>query len=242
MKKIVNIVYFLVGLSLLTFLSLTNNKERSKIVCNGLSITVDTRGDLFFVDQEMVEELLLESEDSIVGKLFEDINIFLLEDFVEEHPNVAKAELYLALNGVLCANVKQRKPVARVFEEKQSYYLDSNIEPIPLSDKYSARVLHVYCDEITEARKKVLKTVLTFMEEDAFFKAQLTALEFDENDEILIYPRVGDHEIILGKAQDIEKKFEKLKVFYRQGLEKVGWDRYSQINLKYENQVVCTKR
>ena len=75
-----------------------------------------------------------------------------------------------------------------------------------------------------------------------FLKAQITALEFDDKDEIIMYPRVGDHKIILGKAQNIEEKFEKLKIFYRHGLEKVGWDRYSHINLKFENQVVCTKR
>ena len=53
---------------------------------------------------------------------------------------------------------------------------------------------------------------------------------------------MGSHKIILGSAHDLEKKFEKLKVFYRKGLEKVGWDRYQTINLKFENQVVCTKR
>ena len=73
-------------------------------------------------------------------------------------------------------------------------------------------------------------------------KAQITAIAFDEKNEIVLYPRVGDHKIILGVAGDFKNKFEKLKVFYRQGLGKVGWDRYSMINLKYHNQVVCTKR
>lgn len=242
MKKILNIVYFLVGVSLLIFLSLTSRENQSEIICNSLSISIETKGGLFFIDEEMIEGLLLESEDSLLGKSFEDINIYLLEDFVEEHPNIEKAELYLALNGTLCVDVKQRKPIVRVFEEEQSYYLDSKTEPIPLSDKYSARVLQVYWNEITPARKEILKTVLTAVEDDEFFKAQITALEFDENDELIIYPRVGDHKIILGEAQNIEEKFEKLKVFYRHGLENVGWNRYSHINLKFENQVVCTKR
>jgi len=166
----------------------------------------------------------------------------LLEEFINKHPNIEKAELYLAISGKLCVNVKQRKPVARVFEKEQSYYLDSDISPIPLSDKYSARVLQVYWSEITAHRIEILTVLLDLINQDEFLKAQITAFEFDKTDEVIMYPRAGDHKIILGKVENTAEKLEKLKVFYRQGLEKVGWERYSHINLKFENQVVCTKR
>ena len=40
-----------------------------------------------------------------------------------------------------------------------------------------------------------------------------------------------------------EEKFEKLKMFYTEGLNKTdGWNKYSTINIKYKNQVVCTKK
>ena len=111
-----------------------------------------------------------------------------------------------------------------------------------MSDKYSARVIQVYWSELTESRREMLSGVLKLIDKDGFLKAQITSIEFDENNELIVYPRVGEHKIILGKAQDLVKKFEKLKIFYRQGLEKIGWDRYSHINLKFDNQVVCTKR
>jgi cell division protein FtsQ len=212
------------------------------VKCEAIEIQVDTEGDLFFVNAEMVEGLLLEMEDSIIGKTYEDINIYLLEEFVDEHPNITKAELYLTIDGDFCVEVKQRKPLVRVFEEEQSYYLDEEITVFPLSDKYSARVLQVYWSEMTEVRRGILSDILKFIDADDFMKAQITAIEFDENDELTMYPRVGEHKIILGDAQDLIKKFEKLKVFYRQGLEKIGWDRYSHINLKFDDQVVCTKR
>jgi len=130
----------------------------------------------------------------------------------------------------------------RVFEENDSYYLDQEIMQFSLSEKYSARVLQVYWSEITEERKTILASVVDLIDADEFLKAQITAIAFDETDELIVYPRVGDHKIILGEAQNLVKKFEKLKVFYRHGLEKVGWDRYSHINLKFKDQVVCTKR
>ena len=242
MKKFLNIIYFLCVAALLVFLSFTSRKGLGGVQCESIEIQVNAEGDLFFVNAEMVEGLLLEMEDSIVGKTYEDINIYLLEEFVDEHPNIAKAELYLTIDGEFCADVMQRRPLARVFEEEQSYYLDEEITVFPLSDKYSARVIQVYWSELTESRREILSDVLKLIDSDDFLKAQITAIEFGENDELAMYPRVGEHKIILGEAQDLVKKFEKLKIFYRQGLEKVGWDRYSHINLKYDNQVVCTKR
>jgi cell division protein FtsQ len=39
------------------------------------------------------------------------------------------------------------------------------------------------------------------------------------------------------------EKFEKLHTFYLQGLNTTGsWNKYSVINLKFKNQIVCTKK
>tara|TARA_B100001093_G_scaffold517595_1_gene599633 strand:- start:15870 stop:16517 length:648 start_codon:yes stop_codon:yes gene_type:complete len=210
--------------------------------CGKVQIQVDTEGDLFFINNEMVEEMIFSKEDSLIGKAYEDINIYLLEEFVNEHPNIKKAELYLTLDGTLSIDVKQREPLVRVFEGNESYYLDEEMNQFALSDQYSARVLHVYWNELTAFRVEILGSLIELIDSDKFLKAQITGIVFDENNELVVYPRIGGHKIILGEAEDFRNKFEKLKVFYRQGLGKVGWDRYSMINLKYHNQVVCTKR
>ena len=242
MRKFLNITYFLLIIAMLSFLSWTSRESLNDVACQKVEIQVDTEEGLFFVNAEMVGAMLLEKEDSILGKTYEDINIYLLEEFLDAHPNIKKAELYLTIDGNLCVDVKQRKPIVRVFEENDSYYLDEEIMQFSLSEKYSARVLQVYWSEITDERKTILASVVDLIDADEFLKAQITAIAFDETDELIVYPRVGDHKIILGEAQNLVKKFEKLKVFYRHGLEKVGWDRYSHINLKFKDQVVCTKR
>ena len=242
MRSFLNISYFFVIVAVLLYLSWSSLYSLDLQKCNNVQIQVDTEGDLFFINAEMVEEMIFSKEDSLIGKAYEDINIYLLEEFVNEHPNIKKAELYLTIDGNLCIDVKQRKPLVRVFQEKISYYLDEEIMQFPLSEIYTARVLQVYWSEITEVRRAILASMIELIEKDEFLKAQITAIEFDETDQLTIYPRLGEHKIILGDAQDLVKKFEKLKVFYRHGLEKVGWDRYSHVNLKFENQVVCTKR
>jgi cell division protein FtsQ len=46
----------------------------------------------------------------------------------------------------------------------------------------------------------------------------------------------------VGSADNLDEKFHRLIVFYTRGLSQTGWDKYSQISVKYRNQVVCTKR
>ena len=242
MRSFLNISYLFLIVTVLFYISWSSLFYLDLQKCSKVQIQVDTEGDLFFINTEMVEEMIFSKEDSLIGKAYEDINIYLLEEFVNEHPNIKKAELYLTLDGALSVDVKQREPLVRVFEGNESYYLDEEMDKFALSDHYSARVLLVYWDEITQSRVKILDPLIDLIDSDKFLKAQITAIAFDKNNEIVLYPRVGGHKIIMGEAEDFKKKLEKLKVFYRHGLRKVGWDRYSMINLKYQNQVVCTKR
>ena len=62
------------------------------------------------------------------------------------------------------------------------------------------------------------------------------------NGDMELVPRVGDHTILIGDDQQIHEKFEKLFLFYMEGLNKAGWNKYKVINLKYKDQVVCTKK
>ena len=74
-----------------------------------------------------------------------------------------------------------------------------------------------------------------------FLKAQIEQVYVDKTGEFELFPRVGNHIIVFGNAEDIDKKFERLLIFYRNGLSKTGWNKYNVINIKYENQVVCSK-
>lgn len=242
MKRALKVLSLLGLIFSLVIVSWKGGDSREKLSCNKVGVQVDTQDDLYFITQEMVLDSMRSNEDSLLGKPLEDINIYLLEEFVDANENIEKAELYLTITGELHAEVKQRKPVLRVFEGENSYYLDENLSQFPLSENYSARVKLLYWSEATEERKVMLVKLLDAIESDDFMDAQLSAIEFDEMNQIVLYPRVGEQKIILGEAIDIEKKFEKLKIFYQQGLEKIGWDRYSLINLKYKDQLVCTKR
>ena len=56
-----------------------------------------------------------------------------------------------------------------------------------------------------------------------------------------LVPRTGSHTVIFGSPDDAEEKLAKLLTFYRRGLRNIGWEEYRTINVKYKEQVVCTK-
>ena len=75
-----------------------------------------------------------------------------------------------------------------------------------------------------------------------FWKAQVEQIDVARDGEISMVPRVGDHLLILGTADNVENKLERLMNFYEKGLDNIGWNKYRSISVAYENQVVCKKR
>lgn len=82
----------------------------------------------------------------------------------------------------------------------------------------------------------------TYLQKNAFWNKQITQIHINRQEEIELIPAVGNHQILFGNIENINQKFNKLMTFYEKGLNKTGWNEYSEINLKYNKQVVCTKK
>lgn len=59
--------------------------------------------------------------------------------------------------------------------------------------------------------------------------------------EIELVPRVGDHIVLLGEIDGYLVKLDKLATFYRHSRGWEGWQQRVCLNLKFDNQIVCTK-
>ena len=84
--------------------------------------------------------------------------------------------------------------------------------------------------------------VASFVANDTFWSANTQQIFVNELQEIELVPRVGDHRILIGDTTDLQNKFHRLFMFYQKGLSTTGWNKYSLINLKFKDQVVCTKK
>lgn len=231
--------------------------------CGAVKIAVSQSGGDFFISENDIREYIALTADSLEGEPLGRINIHFLEDLISGNPYVKNAAVYSSIDGVVHIEVTQRKPIARVQNAAhQQWYLSEDGRMMPVSPGKPAGVLfvsgvipEVYDPEVrldipelkTAADSALSETIMykvfqiaSAIDKDAFLKAQLEQLYYNREGDFELVPLVGKQLIIFGDADAVGEKFDKLKVFYQQGLPKEGWDKYDTINLKFEHQVVCT--
>ena len=264
-KKILVTVLWIIALSgLMTSLAFVNKKER-EVKAENIDITVSTTGQNDFVDEDDVKEFFNERQDKLLNAEVKNIDINALEKALNSHPAIENADFSVDVNGDIKINVKQRTPLVRVLTMGgESYYIDTQSKLMPLSDKYTARVLVVngeihepysrrYMFSVNDIAKNEIFSEVSLLDDiyemanyitkDTLLNSLIHQLSINKEKEFEMYPSIGNHKIIFGDATDIAEKFEKLKLFYREGLNKTdNWNKYSTVNLKYKNQVVCTKK
>lgn len=239
-------------------------KTHRETILQGIVVSIDRTGENFFVNEKQVETLV-SNFGYVAGNTYIDsVDISKLETTLEGNPFINDSEVYTTLNGTLRIDVEQRKPILRIFSQNgESFYIDENGWVMPLSPLFTSRVpiangniqsnlasvvnknIAALADTSSNFMVKQLgalfKTV-EYISNDPFWKAQFNQLFVNADREIELIPRVGDHRIIIGNEEDLAEKLNKLMVFYEKGLSKTGWNEYSVINLKFKNQVVCSKR
>jgi cell division protein FtsQ len=85
--------------------------------------------------------------------------------------------------------------------------------------------------------KNILQ-LITNIRKDEFWNAQIAQLDIDSKARITMFPQVGDEKIEFGKPVDMDVKFKKLMIFYKEILPRTGWNKYDRVNLEYEGQII----
>lgn len=227
--------------------------EHKKTTCKSFEITIDYENADPLISKDAIKEKIYESFDSLQGKRLVDINLVQIENMVNEIDFVENADVYTTITGKINISVTQRKPIVRIVNESgNSYYLDQSGKAIPTNQGYPSRVLiangfieNKYTDTLSIRNNILLAEIFqlaSYIHNDPFLKLQIEQIYVTKNGEYEFVPKVGRHIIIFGGIEDMEVKFKKLVVFYRQGINNAGWNVYKSINLKFENQVVCAKK
>jgi cell division protein FtsQ len=264
-KKIALITFWcLLGIGLVLTMGFVNH-EQEALLCSSLDVKVNQDNDLYFLDKIDVEKLIHDRGDAIQGEPKSEINVTEIEKALNSHEDIANAEVYVTIDGKVKVEVQQRRPIIRLFNSNgESYYLDETGRPMPLSDKYTAKVLiangnivepfasrymynmkDISKDTLLKKSSKLdeLFAMANYINADEFWKAQIQQIYINNDKEMELVPTAGDQRIIFGDTTDMDAKFKKLMTFYQQGLNTTGWwDKYSIINLKFSDQIVCTKK
>ncbi|HLT08922.1 MAG TPA: hypothetical protein VK014_15440 [Cyclobacteriaceae bacterium] len=242
---------FLISLMVLFMLGLIAFVERrgADKRFEDLEVYVQGISDVYFVDEKEIRQMV-ESEFPLLrpGISLKEVSIEKIEDKVESHPFVKNAEVFKDLKGKVVIKIDQYRPIARVVRPAAPHgYISSEGVVLPTSPKYATRVLtlegpmaeaFLTMDNVAEEHSDLLE-LIHFIEQDKFWKAQIAGMEIARNKDIKLHQQVGKQVIEFGKPTDIEEKFKKISLFYKEILPSKGWDAYQRVNVKYKDQIIC---
>lgn len=218
--------------------------------CKGVRVEIFGDNLNYFVNKNDVYNVVKKyGGDTTINSPIASINLKQIEQDLKKLIWIQTAELFFDNNNILKISLKESMPVARVFTNVgNSFYVDSTSKLLPISAKFSAR-LPVFTGfvgngvTITKADSvclKEIKQISIKIINDSFLMAMIEQINILPEGYYEMIPKVGNQIIVLGDAKNVDTKFEKLKLFYKKVTPVVGWNKYSKINLQFENQIVTS--
>lgn len=260
--KIKNILLWVVLVGYMVAILGFVSERNHAVVCEKMKIVISNADVNHFLKSKDIELVLANNRINPLGVPLEKINTSKIEKLILKNPAVIRAAAYTNLQGELVINVEQCRPILRVINDNmQQYFLDEKGRLIPYHSQFCAYTLvangninepfpvntsrNIYYSKRDSALKPNviydLHKIAKYIDGDDFWRAQIEQVFVNGKGEFELVPRMGAHTILFGRVNNMEYKFKKLKSIYYT-FNQIGWNDYKTINLKFKEQVICTKR
>lgn len=259
MKKVLHISLMIILLAgtfiLVSFADQKHRVHRYK----SFKIEVLNETDDALITEKEIREMMAEKFGNVEGAMISMIDLVEMEKMAADNPYISVCEVYQTVSGELIMKVRVRAPLVRIINEQgQQFFIDRNGYMVPVSFRHPSHVVvangkipdRFIAIDRTEKPLSVLPdssvlwqiySVALGIEKDSFLKSFIDQIYITEHKEIELVPKFGSHEILFGTAENSVQKLENLKTFYLEVMNRIDWNTYKSINLKYNNQVVCSK-
>lgn len=235
-------------------------KSQEEVVCQGLEVVITDSTGHYFISPDDIKALFSSKSTNVKGKPLSTIDMKMMEKRALSNPFVASAVVYATIDGRIRMDIQQRNPVVRIINySNEHFYVDQSGGFMPIGESYATRIpvaSGFIFDKMTQmslgfsapAPDTTLKPVLQqvfevaeYISKDDFWNAQIEQIYVNEDFDLELVPRVGNHTVLIGTSEMLSRKMENLRRFYIDGASRLGWQSYSKLNLKFIDQVVCTK-
>lgn len=245
----------------LVSMAFVNNEFKKKKVQN-ISIKIISENNPMLCSVEEIENYIDKNNLQLIDKSYSELNFYNIEKIINEKNEVKSSAVYFTPDHQLYIEVKERKPIARIFTNHINHYIDDEWKLFKVTKSYKVPLImgELYENPSIFKHYPIRKVLLSenfsnsSLMDDVYLVTQsvlkdttiqnfIDYLYFTSNKEIEIYPVIGKFKVLVGNSEHFQEKMNKLKLFIAQGLNKNdAWTKYSQINLKYKNLIYCTKK
>ena len=241
LKKIAIITATVIAAAYLVLALFFLNSAPADAKCRGVEIVI-TDNEPQVLSVESIERQLQSKGLNPKGKPMSEVTSGEIEKMLKESSIVAECQCFKTHKNLVGIHIRCKQPIIHIFDNAGGeYYLDNNGTVI--KSVQSAIYLPVASGEIKgkETIDNLVK-IAQYLKSNRFWREQVEQIHVTAKQEFVIVPRVGNHLIEIGKADNLENKLDKLKEFYKEGLNKVGWNKYKKLNVEFDRQVICTKQ
>lgn len=215
---------------------------RSQLRCEAIKTNVHADGGSVLISDAGLLSIVKSRHPELIGSRLDDVDYASLEAEIETMPMVRRCDAYPTAGGSIHVDIYQRKPIMRIFAGGSSYYMDEEGYKITATSAMRAHTLIVNGHVNSMISHDDLIALCRFISRDDFWSAMIEQVYVTKQHEYILVPRVGNHVVEFGKANDIERKFDDLKTLYKKGWDKHEWNVYKKVSLKFSGQIVCTRR
>lgn len=233
------LVAVIVCYTLFALIIIPSNKKSG--TCQGVLINVNDN-DLEIISRDEVIDILKKEGLDPSGKNIDEFYCYDIENFMDNISLIEKCQVYNSIKGYTVIDINCRIPIIKVYDkDNKTYHIDKNGNIV--HGIHKALYLPIANGYINDsiATNEVM-SIARVINNDKFWSSQIEQIYFDNNRQITMIPRVGNHIIEFGEAENIKDKLEKLHTFYLNGMNKVGWNKYSKLNIEFSNKVICTQK
>jgi cell division protein FtsQ len=235
------VLFFFIGFS---------ERKQGMVAVKDIIVKVENANENQFLDEQDVIDLMQLNHENLKGVSLDRLNMKEIEKRIKKNRFVEDAELYSDLKGNLIVKATLRRPVARIVRnDGPDGYIAEDGTVMPVSDKFTTRVVLLsgafsrvllQSENLNKSVEgKQLMEMLAIIRADEFWRAQIAQLDIDSKARVSMFPQVGSQLIQFGKPENLELKFKKLRIFYKEILPQKGWNAYERVNLEYEGQIIA---
>lgn len=255
-KTILVALNLAVGTYIVMAMTSFNHPKETYPVCTEVAINIEDESTNGFLSVQEVKNILDKKRLYPLRKRMDTVNPRDIEDLLKVSPFIKTAECCKTKDGHVCITLTQRLPIIRIKNSRgEDYYLDDHGGIMPNS-KYTSDLIIATGNINRWYAKNCLVHLAATLMADKFWSSQIEQINVLPDLGVELVPRVGNHIVNIGSlptakskelrqkniAAFVEKKMLRLSKFYRYGLSQAGWNKYSYIDMEFDNQIICKKR
>lgn len=218
------------------------SRRAQESLCKGVDVVINDEVGLQFVTIEDVIHEIGNQNNQYLAKRVCDINTQQLEKQLNAIDKIERVNCVFFNNSRLRIDVLPMIPVARIFDDKKSYYINCEGKKMMANMQYHVDVPIVVGHFDEKFPEVAMLPLIDYIKNDSTWNSLVSNIKVSpKNNDIYIIPIIKGHVINFGDTTLIENKFARLKTIYKEVFPVKGWNYYDTISVKWEGQVVATR-